>query len=122
MYFYREKHVEIKNLRGGFLGVSRIPWLEFPAFPENTVAHERNLPEKWGTHRGRAELVLSAVEGKEKASLLEAGRDKYSPLANPERVTSKGVVAQILFRSLKSIFDHSKVRFTAKSAEALLRY
>jgi hypothetical protein len=53
------------------------------------------------------------AEGKGKASPLEGGRGKYSPPANPERVTSKGTVAQIPFRSLKRILDHSKVRFTA---------
>jgi hypothetical protein len=35
------------------------------------------------------------------------------------RVRSQGIVAQILFRSLKSIFDHSKVRFTANLKLAL---
>ena len=60
-----------------------------------------------------------SAERKGKASPLEAGRGEYSPPANPERVTSKGVVAQIPFRSLKRIFDHSKVRFTANLKLAL---
>jgi hypothetical protein len=45
--------------------------LEFPEFLENTVVPERKFPEK--------------------ASPLEAGRGKYSPPANPERVTSEGL-------------------------------
>jgi len=32
--------------------------VEFPDFFENTVVHQRNLLEKWGTHRGWAGLVL----------------------------------------------------------------
>ena len=39
--------------------VNRSNFLEFPYFLENTVVPERKLVERWGTHRGRAELVLS---------------------------------------------------------------
>jgi len=45
----------------------------------------------------KAELLMAegrpkgAVEGKGKASPLETGRGKYSPPANPERVTSEGL-------------------------------
>jgi len=38
---------------------------------------------------------------------------------DPERVTPKQAVAQIPFRSLKRIFDHSEVRFTANPKLAL---
>jgi hypothetical protein len=76
---------------------------------ECSVGSERSLLEKWGTHRGFAELVLSPVEGKGKASPLEAGRGKYSPPANLERVTSealkrrdKGVLKKL--RSTRKIF------------------
>ena len=57
----------------------------------NTVVHERNLLEKWGTHRGRAELVLSEAEGKGKAGPREAGRGEYSPPERSERVTSEAL-------------------------------
>ena len=56
---------------------------------KNTVVPERKFLERWGPHRGWAELVLSAAEGKGKAGPLEAGRGKYSPPASPERVTSE---------------------------------
>jgi hypothetical protein len=58
---------------------------------ENTVVRERNLPEKWGTHRGSAGFDVSSAERKGKAGPLEAGRGKHSPLANPERVTSEAL-------------------------------
>jgi len=66
--------------RSCFSGVSGV-------FQGDSVVSERNLLEKWGTHRGWAELVLSGAEGKGKAGPLEAGRGKYSPPANPEGVT-----------------------------------
>jgi hypothetical protein len=34
------------------MGGRRIPCRSFLNFIENTVVHERNLLEKWGTHRG----------------------------------------------------------------------
>jgi hypothetical protein len=50
---------------------------------ENTVVPERTFPEEVGDP--------SRVSRKGKASPLEAGRGKYSPPANPERVTSEGL-------------------------------
>ena len=51
--------------------------LEFPGFMEKTVVHERDLLEKWGTHRGlMAEgRPKGSAERKGKAGLLEAGKD-----------------------------------------------
>jgi hypothetical protein len=49
----------------------------------NTVVPERKFLERWGPP--------SRVSKKGKAGPLEAGRGKYSPPANPERVTSEGL-------------------------------
>jgi len=65
--------------------------VEFPGLLGDTVVDERNLREKCGTHRGWAELVLNGAEGKGKASPLKTGRGKYSPPANPERITSEAL-------------------------------
>ena len=50
---------------------------------ENTVVPERKFIGEVG--------YPSRVSRKGKTSPLEAGREKYSPPANPERVTSEGV-------------------------------
>ena len=47
----------------------------------NTVVPERKFLERWGPP--------SRVSKKGEAGPLEAGRGKYSPPANPERVTSE---------------------------------